>query len=208
MAVSSSTLERPRAEVSRSRSAQSTRRVVGDTLAKVGLAGLLVFVLFPIVWFIYASLRHESDIIARSTAFIPDGLTLENYIATWRETDFPRLLLNSFITSTITVFISLTLATIATYSLSRARFRGRAAVQSGYLAVRIIPGVLLLIPIYILIQQIGLLDTTVALAITYTTFTMPAALWFMKGFFDSLPVDLENAARVDGCSRIGAYSGS
>ena len=201
VATSTAVQGRAAAQRPRSRARSATRRTV---LANIGITALMVFALFPILWFVYTSFRHETDIIGRSTAFIPDGLTFDNYIRTWQQTDFPRLLWNSLVTSAITVVISLTLATLAAYSLSRGIGRGRGAVQGSFLAVRIIPGVLLLIPIYILIQQIGLLDTRIALAITYTTFTMPAALWFMKGFFDALPVDLENAARVDGCSRMGA----
>jgi multiple sugar transport system permease protein len=175
-------------------------RRMGD----VGVVALLVFALFPIAWTCYTSFRPEQDIITDPTSLIPAALTLDNYLATWRQTDFPQLMLNSLVVSVMTVVISLTLATFAAYSLSRSRFRGRGAVLMLYLGIRIIPGVLLLIPLFIVMQQLGLLDTRVALALTYTTFTLPAAVWFMKGFFDGLPVDLENAARVDGCTRLGA----
>lgn len=185
------------------------RRRVGkkkslSVLGDIALGVFIVFALFPVLWFFYTSFRNESDIIANPTSFIPQGVTFDNFIATWRDTDFPRLLWNSVIVSTITVVVSLTLATFAAYALSRAKFRGQGLVQLAYLAVRIVPGVLLLFPLYMLIQQAGLLDTHLALAITYTTFTLPAAVWFMKGFFDAIPPDLENAARVDGCTRIGA----
>ena len=175
-------------------------RRMGD----VGVVALMVFALFPIAWTCYTSFRPEQDIITDPTSLIPAALTLDNYLATWRQTDFPQLMLNSLVVSLMTVVISLTLATFAAYSLSRSRFRGRGAVLMLYLGIRIIPGVLLLIPLFIVMQQLGLLDTRVALALTYTTFTLPAAVWFMKGFFDALPVDLENAARVDGCTRLGA----
>jgi multiple sugar transport system permease protein len=178
---------------------QLSRRI-GD----VGVAALLVFALFPIAWTAYTSLRPEQDIITDPTSLIPAAVTLDNYVATWRQTDFPQLMLNSLVVSAMTVAISLTLATFAAYSLSRSRFRGRGGVLMLYLGIRIIPGVLLLIPLFIVMQQLGLLDTRVALALTYTTFTLPAAVWFMKGFFDGLPEDLENAARVDGCTRLGA----
>lgn len=184
------------------------RRAVGRrrnrVLADIGLGLLIVFALFPVLWFVYTSFRNESDIIANPTSFIPDGVTFDNFTATWKDTDFPRLLWNSLVTSTITVVVSLTLATFAAYALSRARFKGRGVVQLAYLSVRIVPGVLLLFPLYMLMQQAGLLDTHLALAISYTTFTLPAAVWFMKGFFDAIPPDLENAARVDGCTRVGA----
>jgi multiple sugar transport system permease protein len=175
-------------------------RRIGD----LGVAALLVFALFPIGWTAYTSLRPEQDIITDPTSLVPAAVTLDNYVATWRQTDFPQLMLNSLVVSAMTVAISLTLATFAAYSLSRSRFRGRGGVLMLYLGIRIIPGVLLLIPLFIVMQQLGLLDTRVALALTYTTFTLPAAVWFMKGFFDGLPVDLENAARVDGCTRLGA----
>jgi multiple sugar transport system permease protein len=178
---------------------QLSRRI-GD----LGVAALLVFALFPIAWTAYTSLRSEQDIITDPTSLVPAAFTLDNYVATWRQTDFPQLMLNSLVVSAMTVVISLSLATFAAYSLSRSRFRGRGGVLMLYLGIRIIPGVLLLIPLFIVMQQLGLLDTRIALALTYTTFTLPAAVWFMKGFFDGLPEDLENAARVDGCTRLGA----
>lgn len=173
-------------------------------LGDLGVAALLVFALFPIAWTAYTSVRPEQDIITDPTSLVPAAVTLDNYVATWRQTDFPQLMLNSLVVSAMTVVISLSLATFAAYSLSRSRFRGRGAVLMLYLGIRIIPGVLLLIPLFIVMQQLGLLDTRIALALTYTTFTLPAAVWFMKGFFDGLPEDLENAARVDGCTRLGA----
>lgn len=177
---------------------------IGEIAIRVALAALVVFALFPILWFVYTSFRNESDIISRSASFIPNGVTMDNYIRTWSQTDFPRLMFNSLVVVLWTVAISLTLGSLAAYSMSRSRFRGRGSVLSIFLSIRVIPAVLLLIPIYILMMQANLLDTRMALVLTYTTFTLPAAIWFMKGFFDSLPVDLENAARVDGCTRLGA----
>src|SRR6218665_578265 len=183
-------------------------RVVGRSryriMSNIGLGILIFIALFPVLWLVYTSFRSDADIIGNPTSLIPTTITFENYITPWNGTNHPKLLLNSLITSTITVVVSLPLATLAAYSLSRAKFRGKGIVYITYLAVRIVPGVLLLFPLYILIQQLGLLDTHFALVITYITFTLPAVLWFMKGFFDSIPVDLENAARVDGCSRMGA----
>jgi multiple sugar transport system permease protein len=109
-------------------------------------------------------------------------LSLKAYTGVWRDTNFPTLIKNSLIVSTSTVIISLTLGTLAGYALSRSKFRGRQ-------------GVLL---------SLGLLDSYLGLTLAYTTFTLPATIWLMKGFFDSLPPDLENAARIDGCSRMGA----
>jgi multiple sugar transport system permease protein len=131
-------------------------------------------------------------------------LSFVAYQHIWRDTNFPVLIRNSIIVSAMTVVLSLVLGTGAGYALSRAKFRGRQGVLLSYLVIRLIPGVLLLIPIYIMMYKMHLLDTYFGLTFAYTTFTLPATIWLMKGFFDSLPPDLENAARVDGCSRIGA----
>ena len=169
-----------------------------------GLIILLVFALFPIVWTIYTSFRVEMDIIKNPTGLNFSELNLNAYREVWTGTDFPVLIKNSLITSFLTMVMSLTLGTLAGYSLSRSDFRAKETVLLVYLLVRVIPGVLLLIPIFLLMQKFNLLDTHIGLALAYTTFTLPAAVWLMKGFFDGLPIDLENAARVDGCSRMGA----
>ena len=144
------------------------------------------------------------DIIKHPYSLMFSDLSLDAYRKIWKGTDFPALLQNSVVTSLMTMVMSLTLGTLAGYALSRAVFRGKSGVLLVYLLVRVVPGVLLLIPIYLLMQRLNLLDTRFGLALAYTTFTVPAAVWLMKGFFDSLPVDLENAARIDGCSRMGA----
>lgn len=186
------------------RSHKNSRSRLSALATQLGLAGLIVFALFPVVWITYTSFRPESDIIAHSVSLIPESIGLDNYVRAWTQSDFPATMGNSLLVVAMTVVITVTLATFAAYSISRARFRGRRGVLGAVLSIRVIPGVLLLIPLYILMQQLNLLDTRIALTLTYTTFTLPAAIWFMKGFFDALPVDLENAARVDGCSRIRA----
>jgi len=132
------------------------------------------------------------------------NLSLDAYFGVWRDTNFPMLIKNSLIVSTLTVIVSLSLGTLAGYALSRSKFRGRQGVLLVYLAIRLVPGVLLLIPLYLFMNKLGLLDSYIGLVLAYTTFTLPATIWLMKGFFDSLPPDLENAARIDGCSRMGA----
>ena len=177
---------------------------LSSSLINLGLFSLLLFALFPIVWTIYTSFRVEMDIIKKPTELAFSELNFNAYREVWSETDFSVLIKNSLITSFLTMVMSLTLGTLAGYALSRSSFRAKETVLLVYLLVRVIPGVLLLIPIFLLMQRLNLLDTHFGLALAYTTFTLPAAVWLMKGFFDGLPIDLENAARVDGCSRLGA----
>lgn len=175
-----------------------------SSLSTLGVTGLVLFSVLPLLWTAYTSLRDKNEILLNSTKISLSGLKLEAYIQVWQDTSFPTLLRNSLIAVSLTMVMSLSLGTAAGYALSRSKFRGRQYVALTYLTVRLLPGVLLLIPIYLLMFRIGLLDTHIGLALAYTTFTLPAAVWLMKGFFDALPPDLENAARVDGCSRLGA----
>lgn len=173
-------------------------------MANVGITGLVLFAILPLFWTFYVSLREEISITRYPTMLTTKNLSFLAYTHIWRDTNFPILIRNSLIVSSMTVLLSLLLGTTAGYALSRAKFKGRQGVLLSYLVIRLIPGVLLLVPIYIMMYKFHLLDTYFGLTFAYTTFTLPATIWLMKGFFDSLPPDLENAARVDGCSRLGA----
>ena len=173
-------------------------------LVNVGITCLALFALLPLAWTFYTSLRTNLAIQRFPTKVGFSDLSFAAYIGVWRDTNFPMLIKNSIIVSSMTVVISLSLGTLAGYALSRSKFRGRQGVLLTYLVIRLVPGVLLLVPMYIFMNTLGLLDSFFGLTLAYTTFTLPATIWLMKGFFDSLPPDLENAARIDGCSRMGA----
>ncbi len=180
------------------------KRPVSYHLVNIGIVFLGLFAILPLVWTFYTSLRTNVDINKFPAKISLSNLSLDAYFGVWRDTNFPMLIKNSLIVSTLTVIVSLSLGTLAGYALSRSKFRGRQGVLLVYLAIRLVPGVLLLIPLYLFMNKLGLLDSYNGLVLAYTTFTLPATIWLMKGFFDSLPPDLENAARIDGCSRMGA----
>jgi multiple sugar transport system permease protein len=180
------------------------KRPVSYHLVNIGIVFLGLFAILPLLWTFYTSLRTNVDINKFPAKISLSNLSLDAYFGVWRDTNFPMLIKNSLIVSTLTVIVSLSLGTLAGYALSRSKFRGRQGVLLVYLAIRLVPGVLLLIPLYLFMNKLGLLDSYIGLVLAYTTFTLPATIWLMKGFFDSLPPDLENAARIDGCSRMGA----
>ena len=180
------------------------KRPLSYHLVNIGIVFLGLFAILPLVWTFYTSLRTNVDINKFPAKISLSNLSLDAYFGVWRDTNFPMLIKNSLIVSTLTVIVSLSLGTLAGYALSRSKFRGRQGVLLVYLAIRLVPGVLLLIPLYLFMNKLGLLDSYIGLVLAYTTFTLPATIWLMKGFFDSLPPDLENAARIDGCSRMGA----
>ena len=185
-------------------STSKKKRPISYYLVNVGIGFLGLFAILPLIWTFYTSLRVGVDINKFPSKISLSNLSFAAYSGVWRDTNFPMLIKNSLIVSTLTVIVSLSLGTMAGYALSRSKFRGRQGVLLVYLAIRLVPGVLLLIPMYLFMNKLGLLDTYMGLVLAYTTFTVPATIWLMKGFFDSLPPDLENAARIDGCSRMGA----
>lgn len=162
------------------------------------------FAIFPVVWTGLTSFKAESDIVTSSVRYIPSHLTFENYRKLWQQSDFPRLLRNSAIVTVLTVAMSLLIGIFAGYSISRYRFRGRNGLMVFYLVIRMFPFTLLLIPLFIMLRNLSLFDTHFGLALTYTTFLLPLCIWMLKGFFDGIPPDLEEASRVDGSTRLGA----
>lgn len=165
---------------------------------------VVVFAVFPIVWTAMTSFKAESDIVTSTIHYIPERLTFENYRKLWQQSDYPRLLRNSAIVTLMTVAMSLVIGIFAGYSISRYRFRGRSGLMVFYLVIRMFPFTLLLIPLFIMLRNMGLFDTYLGLALTYTTFLLPLCIWMLKGFFDGIPPDLEEASRVDGSTRLGA----
>lgn len=114
------------------------------------------------------------------------------------------MFLNSAIVTTMTVVACLVVGVTGAYSLSRYRFRARGQILLFYLVIRMFPAVLMLLPIFIALRLLGLYDTHLGLTLAYTAFLTPVAIWMLKGFFDTIPPELEDAARIDGCTRAGA----
>lgn len=185
---------------------KSQRRtdLILNTASYIVVILAVFFAVAPIIWTFLTSIKREQDIVTRDLQYLPQVVTLENYINIWQRSGFPTLITNSVITTTLTLLICLTIGSLAAYAFSRFRFRGRTVLLMSYLVIRMFPAVLLIIPLFIILRDIGLLDKREGLALAYTTFLLPLCVWMMKGFFDAIPIDLEEAARIDGCTRLGA----
>jgi multiple sugar transport system permease protein len=205
--MASVTVNAPDYTESRSRSPLGsltrTRRFY-DILASIVVLAVVIFAIGPIIWTVLTSFKTEGEIVSRDFRFLPTSLTFENYVTLWERSGYPHLLLNSAIVTGMTVLMSLTIGTVAAYSISRYRFRGRSGLMIFYLVIRMFPFTLLLIPLFIMLRNLSLFDTHFGLALTYTTFLLPLCVWMLKGFFDGIPPDLEDASRVDGSTRLGA----
>lgn len=162
------------------------------------------FALFPLLWALATSLKQERDIISSSIQLLPNPATLHNYVAIWTQSNLPQLMWNSAVTTGLTVLICVGAGTLAAYGLSRERFRGRRQILLLFLLIRMFPVVLMLVPLFVILRQAGLLDTHIGLALAYSGFLLPIFVWMLKGYFDAIPLELEEAARIDGCTRLGA----
>ena len=185
---------------------RSQRRLdrVFDALTAALVLAVVSFCLFPLLWTLLTSLKLEQDIVTPTLQYLPRAITLDNYVTLWRQSGFPTLVVNSVLVTSMTGVICLSIGTLAAYSISRYRFRGRSQLLIFYLVIRMFPVVLMIIPLFIMMRNLGLLDTRVGLALAYTTFLLPLCIWMLKGFFDAIPPELEDAARIDGCTRLGA----
>ena len=175
-----------------------------DGIAYGILALVGVFALFPIIWTFLTSLKLNEDVVTAQLQYIPKNPTFANYLDLWSRRSFLTLFTNSAIVTVITVTICLVVGASAAYAFSRYRFPGRDSLIITFLLIRMFPMVLMLIPLFIIMRNLNLLNTRIGLALAYTTFLLPIATWMLKGFFDSIPPDLEDAARIDGATRAEA----
>jgi multiple sugar transport system permease protein len=182
----------------------SSRKRLVDILTWLLGFIIVLFAVFPILWAFLTSVKREEAIITRVMQYIPQEVTFENYVAIWTRSNFPTLLTNSVVVTALTTIICAVIGTLASYAIARFQFRGRRELMLFYLVIRMFPAVMIIIPLFILMRNLGLLDSRLGLALAYTTFLLPVFIWMMKGFFDAVPLELEDAARIDGCSRIGA----
>ncbi len=160
---------------------------------------IMAFALFPILWGLSSSFKPTDRIIEFPPRLLPEAPTLEHYQRIFQD-DAAFYIMNSALVSAATVFLTLALAALGGYALARYDFRGRTFAMMSVIAVMSIPIASLLVPTFTLISVLGLFDTRLGLVLLYTAYQLPAALWMLYGYFMSLPVEIENAARVDGCS--------
>ncbi len=177
-----------------------------DSLLSYGfLAFMLIFVLIPVWWMLWISLNPHNTLFATSYSLLPHNATLSHYIYAITKTPFLLWLRNSIIVATGTTLLGVVLAITASYAYSRFEFGGKRSTMMLFLVVQMFPGVIVLIPYYLIMYNLGLIDTFVGLIIAYSVTAIPLIVWMSKGFFDSIPKSLDEAAMVDGCTRFQAF---
>ncbi len=178
----------------------------------VAAVGMALVILLPFAWLLISSISSPVDLIASKVHWLPSAPTFSRYRAIFGSSsgggdvaaNFRVAMINSLIVATGTTVISLTAGALGGYAFARLRFRLRRTALFGFLTIYMLPPIALVIPLYLALANLHLLDTKLGLIITYCSIVTPFALWTMSNYYLSLPAELEEAARVDGCSRFGA----
>jgi ABC-type glycerol-3-phosphate transport system permease component len=190
--------------ISLAASERQERRI--DAIVSYGMLILAsAFALFPILWMLSTSFKSEAEALSLPIRWIPQRLTLQAYGEMWTMKPFATYFWNSILVSGVTALISTIVGALAGYGFSRFRFRGRTSLLAFFLATQMISGVLVIGPYFQILAALDLYNTLTGLVIAYVTICLPFAAWMSKGYFDSIPKELDEAGLVDGASRLQIF---
>jgi ABC-type glycerol-3-phosphate transport system permease component len=163
---------------------------------------LVVFAGFPFAWMISTAFKESREIFATPPSFLPRSFTLDNLQRLFVETRALTYLKNSIVVSLSTVAVTIAVATPAAYSLTRFRFPGREQLAGTILFTYMFSPIMIIVPFYVMMRFLGLTNTHLGLVLAYTAFCLPFSLWMLRTYFQSIPIDIEQAAMVDGANRV------
>ncbi len=193
------------------------RRRIGDIVRDIILYIILLIFFLPALWIILTSIRPNAEINSRPPIWIPTEITFDSYkillgmptpegaFGMGGNIPFAEYARNSAVIALVSTFFALTLGTLAGYTFSRFWFPGKNGVFLGMMLLRAVPGIALSLPLFILFANLHLSDTVVGMVIVYTALNIPFTAWLMDGFFRAIPEELDDAAKIDGCSHWGAF---
>jgi multiple sugar transport system permease protein len=173
---------------------------------------IVVWTVSPYVWLVISSLSFKIDLLTTPLKWIPTRITLENYTSLFYDRGsttvnaalFIRSLRNSALIATGTTFIALILGVLSAYALARVKFPGNNLFMVGMMAAHMLPPIAIVVPLYVVLRRLDLFDKHHGLVLVYLSFILPLVVWLMRGYFAAIPSELEDAARIDGCSRLEA----
>jgi len=178
---------------------------IWDTLSWISILLLVIFALFPVYWMVNTSLKPLEEVFLSKPTFVSPNWSFESYLQVWETRPLLVWFVNSAIISLGSTALAMTLSALAAYGFSRFRMRLEGPMIILLLFTQMLPGTLLIIPYFQLMANVGLVDTYGALILAYTSFALPFSTWMLIGFFRSIPTDLDEAAMVDGCTRVSAF---
>ncbi|MGN7292782.1 carbohydrate ABC transporter permease [Rhizobium sp. SAFR-030] len=176
----------------------------GRPLRFIAAAILLVNGLFPALWILFTSLKTEAELTEKPITWAPHSATLANYMQAFSDQPLHLFLFNSFMVALLSTCLTLLVSVLAAYALARLDLKYRGLILSLIIAVSTFPLVTLLVPLFEIMRALNLLNTWIALVLPYTVLSLPICTLMLISFFEGIPRDLENAAMIDGCTRLGA----
>lgn len=176
----------------------------GKPLRLIAAGILLINGLFPALWILFTSLKTEAELTAKPITWIPHAPTLQNYMQAFSDQPLHIFLFNSFMVALLSTALTLLVSVLAAYALARLNLAYRGLILSLIIAVSTFPLVTLLVPLFEIMRALNLLNSWTALVLPYTVLSLPVCTLMLVSFFEGIPRDLENAAMIDGCTRMGA----
>jgi ABC-type glycerol-3-phosphate transport system permease component len=182
------------------------RRVLSGVFAYVVLGLLVVWAVFPLYWLFASSIKPPGDLFAYPPRLVPNSFSLRHFRQILTYTSFPTYFVNSVVVAVLTTGLSVIIAALGGYGLTRHNTPATRFLARIVLFTYMFPRILLIIPLYYMINLIGLIDTRVGLILAYSTFNLPFALWLLRSYFATLPHELDESAMIDGASRLQAFT--
>lgn len=178
----------------------------GDTVSYVYLTILAVIAIFPLLWIILSSLKGKGEIAGNPIAFFPQVISFENYQIVFEQMGFGTNVLNSILIAGGTTLLAITISCLGAYGIVRFMPRLGNAITRVLITTYMFPAILLAVPYSIIMGKLGLVNNRIGLIIVYMTFSVPYAVWLLVGFFKTVPLEIEEAARVDGATKIQTFT--
>jgi ABC-type glycerol-3-phosphate transport system permease component len=180
-------------------------KLLADIASYIVILFFAIIALFPFFWMFRTALAPASESFQLRPKLLPSSLTFDNIVrvVTSPNVPFIKYFENSVIVSVSTTFLVIVVGSWGAYALARLKFRGQRTFGASLLLIQMFPGVLLIIPLYVILAKLGLINNFVGLAVAYTTLNLPFVVWLLRGYFLSIPSEIEDAARIDGCTYFG-----
>lgn len=175
---------------------------IGSYLA---LAIVSLFSMFPLYWMVASSVRPRNTLLETPPPYFTTDFDISSYVNIWTNTPFGQMFINSLFISIVTTIVTVVFSAMAGHSLARLKFRGKTVISRGVLITYLFPQILLVVPLFVAMVNLGLVDTYFGLILTYMTFSFPFGMWMLTAYFQTIPVDLEEAALLDGASRLTIF---
>jgi len=186
-------------------SPKDSLKIVKGILATTIITLFVIYNLFPFIWMLSTSLKTNPEAMSIPITWTPQRLTFQSYMGIWKGYHFTIYFINSVVVASSTALLATFIGALAGYGFSRFKFRGRTFLIGAFLAMQMISGAVIIGPYFKILAKLGLYNTRFGLMIALTTICLPFCVWMTKGYFDTIPPEIDQAAMVDGCSRFQAF---